>query len=416
MIVKPFRGLRPRSDLAAGIPSAPYDVVTTEEARERVRRNPRSFLRVVRPEVDLDPGTDPHDERVYRTGRDNFRALIDAGDLVRDAVPAYYAYRLRGAGHTQTGIFGAVALEDYLEGRIKRHEHTRPDKELDRARLIDALSAHPGPVFLAHRRDPRLAEEIAAATASSPATSHTDENGVEHQVWVVDEAERRERIERLFRDVPASYIADGHHRAAAAARVCAERSARLEAAGGAAPWRFFLAAHFPGDELRILEYNRVVRDLAGRTPAEFLDELRARGFELKADRAARRPPRRGSFGMYLDRRWYLLVPTERPRPGDVAAGLDVAVLAATLLAPVLGIDDPRSSQRIDFVGGARGPEELERRVDSGAWAVAFALHPTSLGDVMRVADTGGVMPPKSTWFEPKLRSGLVVQLLDGKEL
>jgi uncharacterized protein (DUF1015 family) len=415
MIVKPFRGFRPAPALADRIPSVPYDVVTTDEARDLARGNPYSFLHVIRPEIDLEPGLDPHDDRVYERGRETFDAFVKRGWLVRDAERAYYIYRLRAGDHSQSGIVGAAAVQDYLDGRIKKHEHTRPEKEQDRVRLIETMSALPGPIFLTYRPDADLAFAIAAASAGRPAVRFTGD-GVEHALWVVADAGARDRIERHFRAIPATYVADGHHRTAAAARVCSRRIAALEREGGSEPCRFFLAVHFPSDELRVLDYNRVVRDLAGMTAAEFVGRLRAAGLEVTESHTAKRPESRGSFGMYLDRAWYLLTPRDRSGAGDVVAALDVSILTRLILGPLLGIHDPRTDSRIDFVGGSRGTEELERRVDSGGFAVAFALYPTSLDDVMRVADAGEVMPPKSTWFEPKLRSGVVVQSLMGTEL
>jgi len=415
MIVKPFRGFRPTPALADKVPSVPYDVVTTDEARELARGNPHSFLHVIRPEIDLEPGLDPHDDRVYEKGRETFDAFVERGWLVRDAVPAYYVYRLRAGSHSQSGIVGAAAVQDYLDGRIKKHEHTRPEKEQDRVRLIDAMSALPGPIFLTYRPDADLASAIAAAAAGEPAVRFT-EDGVEHALWVVADAAARERIERYFGAVPATYVADGHHRTAAAAQVCSRRIAALAREGGNEPYRFFLAVHFPSDDLRVLDYNRVVRDLRGMTAAELVGKLRDGGLEVTEAHAAKRPQSRGSFGMYLDHAWYLLTPRDRVGGEDVVARLDVSVLTKLVLDPLLAIHDPRTDSRIDFVGGSRGTEELERRVDSGEFAVAFALYPTSLDDVMRVADAGQVMPPKSTWFEPKLRSGMVVQSLLGTEL
>jgi len=417
MIVKPFRGYRPSPELAARLPSVPYDVVTSHEARELARGNPQSFLHVIRPEIDLDPSIDPHDDRVYDRGRENFAAFLTRGWLVRDRAPAYYVYRLTVCDHTQTGLVGAAAVQDYLDGRIKKHEHTRPEKENDRVRLIDALSALPGPVFLTHRPDSDLTGAVRLATQVEPNVRFSVDDGVEHALWVVDAPEAREAIERHFRAIPATYVADGHHRTAAAARVCTERVARLGGSNGNEPYRFFLAVHFPADELRVLDYNRVVRDLCGRSPEQFLSALREAGLRVSEDHAARVPPRCGTFGMYLGGRWYLLTTVAAvAATTDAVSRLDVSILNRLVLDPLLEIEDPRTDGRIDFVGGIRGMDELERRVDSGSWAVAFALWPTALDEVMAVADAGDVMPPKSTWFEPKLRSGLVVQTLEGAEL
>jgi len=392
MDVRPFRGLRPRADLASRIPSPPYDVLDSDEARKLAAGDAYTFLHVVKPEIDLDPSIDPHDERVYARGRANLDAMRSSGWLVQDSRPAFYLYRLRVGKHEQTGIVGAAAVSDYLAGRIKRHEHTRPDKEEDRTRHTQALAAQPGPVFLAYRDREEL-DRIVAQRTSQPADSDfTAVDGVSHQLWVVDDAQTVAAIARALARVPASYVADGHHRAAA--------YARAEGAEGR-----FLAVHFPASQLEILDYNRIVRDLNGRDPARYLLDVQAAGFAIVNPWAAKRPPRKGTFGMYLGGEWRLLEAND-------PAGLDVSILQDRLLGPVLGVGDPRTDPRIAFVGGGRGLKELERRVDSGDHAVAFALFPTSLDEVMAVADAGEVMPPKSTWFEPKLRSGIVVRLSD----
>ena len=403
MDVTPFRGLRPRPDLAARIPSLPYDVLDSDEARRLAADDPYSFLHVVKAEIDLDPAIDPYDERVYRRARENFDGMRNAGWLVRDASPAFYLYRQTMGGHVQTGVLGAASVDDYLSGRIKRHEHTRPDKEDDRTRHATALAANAGPVFLAYRESRAVDEIVAAETRHAPAASFEAPDGIGHTLWVVDAEDTVARLTAALRELPATYISDGHHRAAAYARVSQDRRS-----GGR-----FLAAHFPAAQLRILDYNRVVRDLNGLEPAGFLLAVQDAGFRVVAPWPEMRPPRAGTFGVYLAGEWRLLeaaagtVPTDDP-----VRSLDVSILQDRILAPILGIGDPRTDSRITFVGGIRGLAELERRVGSSAASVAFALHPTGLGEVMRVADAGKVMPPKSTWFEPKLRSGLVVLLLD----
>ncbi len=400
MIVRPFRGLRPRPDLTAKIPSLPYDVLDSDEARRLAEGDPHTFLHVVKPEIDLDPSVPVHDARVYAKGAENLRAMIEKGWLVRDPAPAFYVYRLAVGDHAQTGIVGAAAVEDYRAGRIKKHEHTRPEKEDDRTHHAEALGAHPGPVFLAHRGHAVLETFASGIAASrSPDADFEAAEGVRHTLWKVDDPEETARVEGGFADLPATYIADGHHRAAAYARLSGiER---------------FLAVHFPAADLRILDYNRVVRDLRGLDPAAFLARVRDAGFTIREPWEAKRPREAGEFGLYLDGTWRLLVsPAAFREAADPVARLDVAILSETILRPILGIEDPRTDPRIDFVGGIRGMEGLEARVDSGAWAAAFALHPTRMDDVMNVADAGGVMPPKSTWFEPKLRSGMVVHLFD----
>jgi uncharacterized protein (DUF1015 family) len=416
MIVKPFRGLRPRTDLADKIPSYPYDVIDTEEARRLAEDDPYTFLHVIKPEIDLDPGIDPYDDRVYDQGARSFRAMIEEGWLVREDRPAHYVYRLTMEGRSQTGILGAAAVEDYNQNRIKKHELTRPEKEKDRIRLNAALSAHPGPVFLTYRSLPELNAIVNGVVAREPAAKLIAPDGIEHALWVVDDEPRCSRIQTLFGHVPQTYIADGHHRAAAAAKVAAERLSRTDQPDDDAPFRYFLAAHFPADQLHVLDYNRVVRDLNGLDPETLVARLGQQGFHVKPNHRAKRPPTPETFGMYLDHNWYLLTPQPDIIPADVVGKLDVSILTDRLLQPVLGVGDPRTDKRIDFVGGIRGMRELERLVDSGEHAVAFALYPTSLDRVMAVADADKVMPPKSTWFEPKLRSGMVVQLIEGDRL
>jgi uncharacterized protein (DUF1015 family) len=397
--------LRPRADLAAAIPSLPYDVLDSAEARALAAGDPYTFLHVVKAEIDLDPAIDVHDARVYERARDNFRAMRKAGWLVQDAHPAFYVYRQTMGEHVQTGVVGAAAVDDYVAGRIKRHEHTRPDKVEDRTRHAEAIRAHAGPVFLAYRDDPALDALVGEATRRAPDVDFIAKDGIGHALWVVDGPVAVDRIEAAFRSLPASYIADGHHRAAAYAEVARD----LPSPSG----QRFLAVHFPASQLRILDYNRTVRDLNGLRPDKLVTRIRSAGFDVIEPWAAKKPRSVGSFGMYLAGVWRLL--ERRSTAGeasDPVGRLDVSVLQDRLLAPILGVGDPRKDARIAFVGGIRGVDELERRVGGGEAAVAFALFPTRLEDVMRVADSGAVMPPKSTWFEPKLRSGMVVRLLD----
>ena len=415
MIVKPFRGLRPRAELAPLIASVPYDVVDTEEARRLAEGNPHSFLHVTRPEIDFDPETDPYDDAVYARGAQNLTSMVARGWLQRDDQPAYYVYRLTMDGKPQTGILGAAAVADYEQGRIKKHEHTRPEKVQDRVKLNDALSAHPGPVFLTYRGLPELNAVVNGVVAGPADVDFVASDGIRHELWVVDDAAETTRIQKLLGQVRESYVADGHHRAAAAARVSAARIARAadEPTADDAACRFFLAAHFPSEQLRVLDYNRVIRDLNGLDALSLIDRLRSAGMHVKPNHRSRRPVAPESFGMYVAGTWYLLTPSPDLVPrNDVVGRLDVSVLTDRVMQPILGIGDPRTDKRVEFVGGIRGMDELERLVDSGRHAVAFALYPTRLEDVMAVADAGRVMPPKSTWFEPKLRSGLVVQLLD----
>jgi uncharacterized protein (DUF1015 family) len=413
MIVKPLRGLRPRADLTAKIPSLPYDVLDSSEARALARDDPYTFLHVVKAEIDLDPGIDAYDERVYAKAQENFLAMRRKGWLVRDERPAFYLYRQRMGDRVQTGIVGAASVSDYLEGRVKKHEHTRPDKEDDRTRHADAIGAHAGPVFLAYRGDPAIDALVHDGTRGAPAADFVAADGIGHALWVVDDPTDVARLDEAFRRVPRSYIADGHHRAAAYARVSQLRRGRAPQATGDQPFDRFLAVHFPAAELRILDYNRLVRDLHGLDPAGLLRRIDAAGFDLVEPWPGKRPNEAATFGMYLQGVWRLLA--ARPAAvseNDPVKRLDVSVLQERILGPILGVGDPRTDGRIAFCGGIRGVAELERLVDSGEHAVAFALYPTSLADVMRVADADAVMPPKSTWFEPKLRSGMVVYLID----
>jgi len=394
----PFRAVRPAPDLAARIPSLPYDVLDTAEARALAAGDPYTFLHVVKPEIDV-PDDVPHDDpRVYAGGRAAFDAMLAQGWMVQDQAPALYVYRLTRQGRTQTGAVGLARVEDYRSGRIRRHELTRPDKELDRVRHTRTLGAQPGLVFLACRPAPALASALeAAADAAAPDADFVAADGVRHTVWTIAEGGARAALDAALSAVEVFYIADGHHRAAAYAQVAPA----------------IVAAVFPGDELTLLDYNRVVRDLAGRTSEGFLDAVAGAGFRVTRSHAPVQPERPAVFGMFLGERWFRLDLVRPLAPEvDPVAALDVSVLFDRLLRPVLGIADVRADPRIDFVGGGRGVAELARRVRSGEAAVAFSLCPTRLDDVFRVADAGGVMPPKSTWFEPKLRSGLLVHVFE----
>ncbi len=409
--IEPFRAWRPRPDLAERVASPPYDVINTEEARELAGGNPLSFLHVVKPEIDLPPGTDPYAPEVYEKGAENLRRLIADGVLIREGRPALYLYRQRMGGHVQTGVVAGASVDEYEADLIKKHEHTRRAKEDDRTRHVEALNANTGPVFLTYRARPEIDALVAELTAGEPVYGFTAPDGVVHTLWVVDDPADRDRLREAFAGVPVLYVADGHHRSAAAVRVRAKRREANPAHTGEEPYNFFLSVIFPHDQMMIMDYNRVVRDLAGMDEAAFLDRVRERFDVEAASEPKPREPR--TFGMYLGGRWYRLRAKDGTYPADdPVRSLDVAILQDNLLAPVLGIGDPRSDERIDFVGGIRGTAELERLVDSGRWAVAFAMHPTSIDQLFAVADAGKVMPPKSTWFEPKLRSGLIVRPLE----
>lgn len=402
MRVRPFRGARPWPDLASRIPSDPYDVVDSAEARRLARGDPYTFLHVERAEVDLEPGISPYDDRVYAKAGENFRAMLDRGWLRRDDAPAFYVYRLEHERGRQTGLVGLVSVEDYLEGVIRPHEQTRPEKVSDRLRHARAIGAHAGPVLLAHRGHAGLEELAAAVVREAPAADFQAADGVRHTLWVVSDSERCRLVEDMFSQVPRAYIADGHHRAAAYTALSKERS-------GEKSWAFFLAAHFPARELSILEYNRLVRDLGGLGPPELLHRIGRAGFRVEPLEAPERPARPGTYSMLVAGRWYRLTALPEIVPeGDLVRRLDVSVLSERLLGPVLGIADARTDPRLDFEGGAGGLAALERKVASGGYAAAFVLHPIRVEDLMAVADEGRVLPPKSTWFEPKLRSGLVV--------
>ena len=403
-LIQPFRGLRPLPGHAAEVAAPPYDVLSSAEARERAAGKPLNFLHISKAEIDLPVDTDPYSPAVYAKSAENFRRLIADGVLIRDAAPCYYAYRLTMGEHVQTGIVAAASVADYDSNRIRKHEFTRPDKEDDRVRQIEALSAQTGPVLLAYPDSPEADGLIARATSRDPAADVTVD-GVRHTVWLIDDAATIAGLSTAFDAMPNLYIADGHHRSAAASRVAAGHRGQASA-------QAFLAVIFPAHQMRILDYNRVVRDLHGLSPDAFLARVGER-FAVTPAAGRVHPDKPGVVGMYLGGRWYRLeIDPARVPADDPVARLDVSLLADQLLEPVLGIGDLRRDKRIDFVGGIRGPAELERRVDSGEMAVAFAMHATRMGDLMAVADSGEVMPPKSTWFEPKLADGLVSHVID----
>ena len=403
-LISPFAGLRPVDARAADVVAPPYDVLSSAEARVRAAGRPWSFLHISRPEIDLPEGTDPYAPEVYARAASNLRQMLDAGVLARDAEPCYYVYRLVMGDHTQTGLVAVASVAAYDSNRIRKHEFTRPAKEDDRVRQIEALHAQTGPVLLACKSDPAVDAMLDAVAAAKPDVELTADDGIGHSLWVVRDVDMIERITAAFDAMEALYIADGHHRSAAASRVAASHAGNAAAAG-------FLAVIFPHRQMQILDYNRVVRDLAGMSTETFLARV-VENFQVAPAAAAVHPDRPGTFGMYLDGQWYRLEIQPGRIPDDPVGRLDVSLLADNLLAPVLGIEDPRRDTRIDFVGGIRGLAELERRVDSGEMSVAFSLHPTRMEDLMAVADAGEVMPPKSTWFEPKLADGLVSHVLD----
>ena len=409
--VEPFKAWRPRRDVCADVASPPYDVLSSTEAREMAADNQFSFLRVVKPEIDLDAGVNLYSDDVYAKGAENLQRLKDDGVLFHEASPSLYLYRQRMEDHVQTGLVAGASVDEYEAGLIKKHENTRRVKEDDRTRHVDALNANTGPVFLTYKARPEIDALVERLTAAEPTYDFIAPDGIQHVVWVVSDPADRDALVEAFGRVPELYVADGHHRSAAGTRIRALRRDANPNHTGHEPYNFFLSVIFPDDQMMILDYNRVVKDLFGLAPVVFLEALGERfSIEKVADG---RPDRARTFGMYLGGDWYRLRANEGGSPTvDPVDGLDVAILQNSVLAPLLGIADPRSDERIDFVGGIRGLGELERRVDSGNWAVAFALYPTAIDQLFAVADAGRVMPPKSTWFEPKLRSGLIVRPLD----
>ena len=407
-LIRPFAALCPAPGRANDVVAPPYDVVSQEEARHRATGRPWSFLHVSRAEIDLPAGTDPYSQAVYAKAVENLRAMVTAGVLVQEPSPSYWVYRLIMGDHVQTGLVAAASVVAYDQGRIRRHELTRPDKEDDRVRQIDALNAQTGPVLLAYRDHETVRALLAAASVNPAEMDVTADDGVRHLLWGVRDSAAVAQITALFDGMERLYIADGHHRSAAASRVAALRRTAKEK--NDAPWEYFLAVLFPDREMRILDYNRVIKDLNGLSRDELLHRV-ATAFQVETRDKPVHPSQPGEYGMYLPGQWYQLTVNPNLIPSDPVARLDVSLLQDHLIGPILGVADPRRDKRIDFVGGIRGLGELQHRVDQGEMAVAFALHPTTLSDLMAVADADQIMPPKSTWFEPKLADGLVSHLL-----
>jgi uncharacterized protein (DUF1015 family) len=411
-LIRPFAGLRPAPGRAAEVIAPPYDVLSSDEARERAAGKPWSFLHISKPEIDLPKGINPYAPEVYAKAAENLGTMTRKGVLTRDPAPCYYVYRLVMGGHTQTGLVAAASIAEYETNRIRKHEHTQIDKETDRVRQIEALNAHTGPVMVGYPKAPEVDDMLARCSAGAPDADATADNGVRHSLWVVRDAGTQARLTRAFDALPAIYIADGHHRSAAASRVAASRRAANPRHTGEESYNTFLTVNFPHHQLQILDYNRVISGLNGMDAPTFLARLRER-FSVQDSSRAVKPARPGEFGLYLAGKWHrLAIRPDLVPANDPVARHDVTLLSDHLLGPILGITDLRRDKRIDYVGGARGLAELEKRVNSGEMTAAIALYPTSMEDLMAVAEAGKVMPTKSTWFEPKLADGLVSLVID----
>ena len=403
--IRPFRALRPVPASAAAVSSVPYDVVSTDEARQLARNNPLSFLRVTRSEIDLPPDADPYAARVYQRARENFQKLRERAALMMDETPSLYLYRLRMGSHEQTGLGGCFSVDEYERDLIKKHERTRRDKEDDRTRHIVEVRAQTGVVFLTYRALDEVDTAVNHATAGEPLYDFTADDGVQHTVWRASQEDTKALV-AAAKQIPALYIADGHHRAASAARARGEMRGRPAETAAASS---FVAVAFPDKEVQILPYNRTVKDLAGRPPAQFLKMLSDR---FPVDQGSPTPSAKGEVSMYLGGKWYSIdLKAAKAADGTRAGSLDVARLQRSVLEEFLNVGDVRTDKRIDFVGGARGTQALEKAVDSGKAAVAFSLYPVTVDDLMAISDAGGIMPPKSTWFEPKLRDGLLIHVI-----
>jgi uncharacterized protein (DUF1015 family) len=405
-VIRPFSALRPPPERASEVASVPYDVVNTDEARVLAANNPLSFLHVSRPEIDLPEGTDMHSDPVYRKAVENFDKLKNDCPLVTEPSPSLYIYRLIMGDHEQVGVVACCSVDEYEQDLIRKHERTRRDKEDDRTRHLLVLNAQTGPVFLTYRASRDIDTMVMETMMTNALFDFTAPDGVQHTVWHVPDPVR---FVHAFREVPYLYIADGHHRAASAARARAELKEKSFGHTGDEEYNFFLAVIFPDDQVQILAYNRAVRDLNGLSTSQFLEEVR-KSFDISE--GSDTPESRGQWGMYLSGRWYTLtLRDDAPAAEGPVASLDVSILQERLLDPILGIKDVRTDKRIDFIGGIRGSEELKRLVDEGKAAVAFSLYPTTMDDLLRVSDAGEIMPPKSTWFEPKLRDGLLIHTI-----
>lgn len=408
--IRPFAALRPRKDIASAVAALPYDVYSRKEAKEEVSGKPLSFLCIDRAETGLPDEVDTYAPEVYARARSLFEKMIEDGNFVSDDKPCYYIYELTMDGRTQSGIVAVSAVDDYLSGTIKKHENTRADKEQDRINHVDTLSAQTGPIFLAYRAQREIDAIVDRVRAGVPENDFTSDDGIGHRVWIVDSTEDIEKLRDLFAKTDSIYIADGHHRAASAVKVGVKRRDAHPGYTGEEEFNYFLSVLFPDEQLAILPYNRVVRDLNGLTADAFFDAV-GQHFTIEKENAPVAPGKKGTFGLFLDNCWYRLTAKEEILSDDPVKGLDVSILQDYLLAPILGIADPRTDSRIDFVGGIRGLSELEKRATTDM-KLAFSMYPTSIEELFDVADAGLLMPPKSTWFEPKLRSGLFIHQIE----
>ena len=410
-VIRQFKAIRPTPEMAEKVAALPYDVVNSEEAAEMVIGNPYSFLHVDKAEIDLPAGTDIYSPEVYEKAKSNLEKMITDGVLVKDEKPMLYVYELTMDGRSQTGLVACTSIDEYMQGIIKKHELTREDKEQDRIRHVDICNANTGPIFLAYRTVDEISEIVDNVKKNAPVYDFTAEDGIIHRAWIIDDEETINRLVKLFKDVPNLYIADGHHRNASAAKVGLKRRNENPNYTGDEEFNYYLAVIFPSDQLKILDYNRVVKDLNGLSEEEFIKKLSEK-FDIVETEGRAKPDKAYDFGMYMDGKWYMLTAKDEIKSKDAVKGLDVSILQDNVLIPILGIGDIRTDKRIDFVGGIRGLGELEKRIDSGEMKVAFAMYPTSIEQLMTIADENKIMPPKSTWFEPKLRSGLFIHSLD----
>ncbi len=411
-IVIPFKAVRPQQKYVSQVAALPYDVMTRKEGQKAVAGNALSFLHVEKSEIDVPDGTISNHEIIYQTAKRNFIQMLEKGVLIQDESPCFYIYRQKMGSQVQTGIVGLMSASEYDAGKIKKHELTRKDKEEDRIRHVATVNAQTGPVFISYRERKNLNTIVDEITSSHPEYDFAAEDGVQHTVWIVNDAKQIEEISKEFSEVESLYIADGHHRAAAAATIARVRRSKDKSVVSVKEYESVLAVFFPHTQLKVMDYNRAVKDLNGLTPEKFIEKISA-FFTVTENFTARSPQKLHDFGMYLEGKWYKIKIKEGVyKADDPVASLDAAILQDHLLFPVLGIKDPRVDDRIKFIGGIRGMDELEKLVNKDGFAVAFSLHPTTMEQIIKVADAGAIMPPKSTWFEPKLRSGIFVHKLD----